>query len=44
MAGRSMPLTIKENVGLPLREHTRLNEDLFDEFAMAKLAMTRLTA
>lgn len=37
-------LTIKENVGLPLREHTKLDDDLIDEIAMAKLAMTGLTA
>jgi phospholipid/cholesterol/gamma-HCH transport system ATP-binding protein len=37
-------LTIKENVGLPLREHTRLDDALIDELAMAKLAMTGLTA
>jgi len=35
-------LTIKENIGLPLREHTRLNDALIDELAMAKLAMTGL--
>ncbi|MDP4076383.1 ABC transporter ATP-binding protein [Acidovorax sp. A1169] len=37
-------LTIKENVGLPLREHTQLGENLIDELASAKLAMTGLTA
>jgi len=37
-------LTVKENVGLPLREHTQLDDDLIDELAMAKLAMTGLTA
>ncbi|AMM23536.1 ABC transporter ATP-binding protein [Variovorax sp. PAMC 28711] len=37
-------LTIQENVGLPLREHTRLDSDLIDELAMAKLAMAGLTA
>ena len=36
-------LTVKENVGLPLREHTRLDDALIDELAMAKLAMTGLT-
>ena len=36
-------LTIRENVGLPLREHTRLDGGLIDELAMAKLAMTGLT-
>jgi len=37
-------LTIKENIGLPLREHTRLDDALIDELAMAKLAMTGLSA
>ena len=37
-------LTVKENVGLPLREHTKLGDALIDEIAMAKLAMTGLTA
>lgn len=37
-------LTVKENVGLPLREHTSLNDALIDEIAMAKLAMTGLGA
>ena len=37
-------LTIKENIGLPLREHTRLDDALIDELAMAKLAMTGLNA
>ena len=37
-------LTVKENVGLPLREHTDLDDALIDEIAMAKLAMTGLTA
>ena len=37
-------LTIKENIGLPLREHTRLDNPLIDELAMAKLAMTGLAA
>ena len=35
-------LTIKENVGLPLREHTQLSTALIDEIAEAKLAMTGL--
>ena len=35
-------LTVKENVGLPLREHTQLSETLTDEIAAAKLAMTGL--
>ena len=37
-------LTVNENVGLPLREHTELDDALIDEIAMAKLAMTGLTA
>ena len=35
-------LTVKENVGLPLREHTQLSDTLIDEIAAAKLAMTGL--
>ena len=35
-------LTVKENVGLPLREHTQLSTSLIDEIAAAKLAMTGL--
>ena len=35
-------LTIKENVGLPLREHTALDDALIDEIAAWKLAMTGL--
>ena len=35
-------LTVKENVGLPLREHTTLDDALIDEIALAKLAMTGL--
>lgn len=35
-------LTVKENVGLPLREHTQLSENLVDEISAAKLAMTGL--
>ena len=35
-------LTVKENVGLPLREHTQLSDALIDEIADAKLAMTGL--
>lgn len=35
-------LTIKENVGLPLREHTQLSETLIDEIAALKLSMTGL--
>jgi phospholipid/cholesterol/gamma-HCH transport system ATP-binding protein len=36
-------LTVKENVGLPLREHTELDDALIDAIAMSKLAMTGLT-
>lgn len=35
-------LTIKENIGLPLREHTGLDDGLIDEIADWKLAMTGL--
>jgi len=35
-------LTVKENVGLPLREHTRLDDALIDELAGWKIAMTGL--
>ena len=35
-------LTVKENVGLPLREHTRLDNALIDELAGWKIAMTGL--
>ncbi|MBS0551397.1 MAG: ATP-binding cassette domain-containing protein [Proteobacteria bacterium] len=35
-------LTVHENVGLPLREHTRLDDTLIDEIATWKLAMTGL--
>jgi len=35
-------LTVKENVGLPLREHTALEDALIDEISAAKLAMTGL--
>ena len=35
-------LTVKENIGLPLREHTGLEDSLIDEIAAAKLAMTGL--
>ena len=37
-------LTVKENIGLPLREHTELDDDLIDQISMAKLAMTGLSA
>ena len=36
-------LTIKENIGLPLREHTDLADGLIDEIADWKLAMTGLS-
>ena len=35
-------LTVKENIGLPLREHTGLSDALIDEIADWKLAMTGL--
>ena len=35
-------LTVHENIGLPLREHTTLSESLIDEVATWKLAMTGL--
>ncbi len=35
-------LTVLENIGLPLREHTQLGGKLIDEIAAAKLAMTGL--
>jgi phospholipid/cholesterol/gamma-HCH transport system ATP-binding protein len=35
-------LTVRENIGLPLREHTRLDDGLIDEIAAWKLAMTGL--
>lgn len=35
-------LTVKENVGLPLREHTGLDDALIDEIADSKLAMAGL--
>jgi len=35
-------LTVAENVGLPLREHTGLEDGLIDEIAAWKLAMTGL--
>jgi phospholipid/cholesterol/gamma-HCH transport system ATP-binding protein len=37
-------LTVQENVGLPLREHTGLDGALIDEIAASKLAMTGLEA
>ena len=36
-------LTVNENVGLPMREHTGLADGLIDEIAAWKLAMTGLT-
>ncbi len=35
-------LTVLENVGLPLREHTRLDDALIDELARWKIAMSGL--
>lgn len=35
-------LTVTENVGLPLREHTRLGERLIDEIAAVKIALAGL--
>jgi phospholipid/cholesterol/gamma-HCH transport system ATP-binding protein len=35
-------LTVSENIGLPLREHSRLADHLIDEIAAWKLAMTGL--
>lgn len=35
-------LTVKENIGLPLREHTALEDGLIDEISASKLAMTGL--
>ncbi len=37
-------LTIAENIGLPLREHTTLTDTLIDELALQKLAMSGLKA
>ena len=37
-------LTVSENVGLPLREHTRLGDRLIDEIAAVKIALTGLPA
>ena len=37
-------LTVTENIGLPLREHTGLEDGLIDEIAAWKLAMTGLEA
>ena len=35
-------LTVKDNVGLPLREHTELDDALIDQIAQAKLTMAGL--
>jgi len=35
-------LTVRQNVGLPLREHTNLDDALIDEIAEYKLALTGL--
>jgi len=35
-------LNVRENIGLPLREHTRLNDELIDRIAAWKLALTGL--
>ena len=35
-------LTVSENVGLPLREHTQLGDRLIDEIAAVKIALTGL--
>ncbi len=35
-------LTVTENVGLPLREHTKLGDRLIDEIAAVKIALTGL--
>ena len=37
-------LTVMQNIGLPLREHTNLDDSLIDEIAAWKLDMTGLTA
>ncbi len=37
-------LTVSENVGLPLREHTSLGDQLIDEIAAVKIALTGLPA
>ncbi len=37
-------LTVTENIGLPLREHTRLNDALIDQLAAWKLAQVGLPA
>ena len=35
-------LTVRENIGLPLREHTKLSDAEIDDIAAAKLALTGL--
>jgi phospholipid/cholesterol/gamma-HCH transport system ATP-binding protein len=35
-------LSVTENVGLPLREHTRLGDEFIDEIAAVKIALTGL--
>ena len=35
-------LTIKQNIGLPLREHTRLNDALIDQLSAWKLSLVGL--
>ena len=37
-------LTVRENVGLPLHEHTRLSDRMIDEIAAVKVALTGLPA
>jgi phospholipid/cholesterol/gamma-HCH transport system ATP-binding protein len=37
-------LTVRENVGLPLREYSTLDDDLIDDIADWKLSLTGLTA
>lgn len=37
-------LTVLENVGLPLREHTDLDDDVIDQIAALKIALTGLPA
>jgi phospholipid/cholesterol/gamma-HCH transport system ATP-binding protein len=37
-------LTVRENVGLPLREHTRLSDRIIDEIAAVKVALAGLPA
>lgn len=40
--GLFSPLTVLENIGLPLREHTDLNDALIDDIAAFKLALIGL--